>query len=300
MSISEQSGFSALSKSAAALAHLMLRPQLIAFVCLALLVFAGWGWVALHAGSLASEAGFTGLGPGMAIFDRLALPGWLTTLCRSLIPVYTDPGWQSLAVSFLMWAAMSAAMMLPSAAPMVVTYAEIADTAARKGEPIVSPLILIAGYLTVWLLFSIAAAALQLMLQAYTLASAAGQLTSPYLAAALLCGAGLYQFSALKQACLAKCRRPFTFFLANWRDTASGVLKLGLRQGVYCLGCCWALMLLMLVVGTMNIVWMALFGALMIAEKTVTQSAPLRKATGIALLFAAIAVAASLVFDHMV
>jgi predicted metal-binding membrane protein len=96
-------------------------------------------------------------------------------------------------------------------------------------------------------------------------------------------GAGLYQFSALKQACLTLCQRPFPFFFANWTTEPRGVLRLGLRQGVYCLGCCWALMLLMLAVGAMNVVWMAALGILMTLEK-MTGTARLSEAIGLALL----------------
>jgi predicted metal-binding membrane protein len=82
--------------------------------------------------------------------------------------------------------------------------------------------------------------------------------------------AGLYQFSALKHACLNKCQHPLPFFFANWTTRTGGVFRLGLRQGAYCLGCCWAMMLLMFAVGTMNIVWMAVLGIVMAAEKMAT------------------------------
>jgi len=97
--------------------------------------------------------------------------------------------------------------------------------------------------------------------------------------------AGLYQFSELKHACLSRCRRPFAFFFAQWTDRAAGVFRLGLRQGIYCLGCCWALMALMLFVGAMNLAWMAGLAAIMAAEK-VTRSTPLPRGIGIALIIA--------------
>ncbi len=97
--------------------------------------------------------------------------------------------------------------------------------------------------------------------------------------------AGLYQFSALKNACLTRCRRPFAFFFANWSERAAGVFRLGLRQGAYCLGCCWALMLLMLALGTMNLVWMAGLAAIMAAEK-LTPSEMFPRIVGVALLAA--------------
>jgi predicted metal-binding membrane protein len=97
--------------------------------------------------------------------------------------------------------------------------------------------------------------------------------------------AGLYQFSRLKQACLAVCQRPFPFFFANWAVTRAGVFRLGLRQGLHCLGCCWALMLLMLATGMLNVVWMAMLGAIMTVEK-MTTSPKFSRIVGLGLLAA--------------
>jgi predicted metal-binding membrane protein len=167
-----------------------------------------------------------------------------------------------------MWVAMTLAMMLPTAGPMILSYAEIADTAARKGEPVVSPLILATGYLTVWLGFALAASLVQALSPraALTEAGSAGLLAS----GAIFLLAGAYQFSALKRACLTQCQRPFPFFFANWTSEPVGVVRLGLRQGLHCLGCCWAMMLLMFAVGAMNVIWMAALGAIMTIEKLTT------------------------------
>ena len=99
--------------------------------------------------------------------------------------------------------------------------------------------------------------------------AAAGALFS----GALFVGAGLYQFSALKHACLTLCQRPFPFFFANWTTEPRGVFRLGLRQGLYCLGCCWAMMLVMFAVGAMNVVWMAALGIVMTVEKMTATTA---------------------------
>src|SRR4051812_727936 len=167
-----------------------------------------------------------------------------------------------------MWIAMTLAMMLPTAGPMILTYAEIADTAARKREPVVSPLVLTAGYVGVWLGVAIVTATLQWFLTRAGLldGGSAGRLVG----GTIFLGAGLYQFSALKQACLTLCQRPLPFFFANWTTERSGVLRLGLRQGVLCLGCCWAMMALMFALGVMNVVWMAALGVLMAIEKLST------------------------------
>ena len=186
--------------------------------------------------------------------DPLAADLW-RGLCGS---THAAPGYH-----VAMWTAMVFAMMLPSAAPMVLTYAEIGEAAASKGEQIISPVVLIAGYAAVWLGFAVAATAAQ---------AALSGVNAPPLPAALLSGAGfiaagVYQFSSLKHACLRQCRAPFQFFFANWQTTPSGVFRLGLQQGLYCLGCCWAAMALMLAIGAMNILWMAALGILMTAEK---------------------------------
>jgi predicted metal-binding membrane protein len=187
-----------------------------------------------------------------------------------------------------MWAAMSLAMMLPAAAPMLSVYIDISDAAAARGMAIASPAFLACGYASVWLFFSLAAAALQGGLPAF----AGVPLTSPVLAAVLLIVAGLYQFSSVKQACLSKCRRPMTYFMAHWTGSRPGVFRMGMTQGVLCLGCCWALMALCLAAGFMNILWMALLAGAMVVEKIIPQPALYTRALGAGLLTAGVAVLA--------
>jgi predicted metal-binding membrane protein len=222
----------------ARLSAVLARPKAIALGCLAALT--GFGWIAL----------------ALMVADG----GW-AALCRPNAAL----GWSGLTLAFAMWAAMTLAMMLPTAGPMVLTYAEIADTAAHKREAVVSPLLLTAGYGLVWLGFAAVAATLQALL------ARAGWLDAEpsraLFAAVTFAGAGLYQFSALKHACLTQCQRPFPFFFANWTTEPVGVLRLGLRQGLLCLGCCWAMMAVMLAAGAMNAVWMAALGAIMTVEK---------------------------------
>jgi predicted metal-binding membrane protein len=199
------------------------------------------------------------------------------------------------AFSFAAWTAMALMMMLPGAAPMLLTYAEIAETAAAKGAATVSPLVLAAGYIAVWVAFALVASGAEIFLS--RLIVPGSEIAVLALSGSLIL-AGLYQFSELKYACLARCRRPFAFFFAQWTDRIAGVFRLGLRQGVYCLGCCWALMLLMLFIGTMNLVWMAGLAAIMAAEK-ITRSKALPRAAGIVLIAAGAAFLA-LSFEHPV
>ena len=120
---------------------------------------------------------------------------------------------------------------------------------------------------------------------------------SPLFADAIFLGAGAYQFTALKHACLTRCQRPFPFFFANWATTRSGVFRLGTRQGLDCLGCCWATMLVMFAVGVMNVVWMAGLGLIMAAEK-LSATPRLSRVMGIVFLAIGAALVASSVAAH--
>jgi predicted metal-binding membrane protein len=242
-----------LPPAAAGLAALLARPKAVAAVCV--LALAGLGW--LYLGLLVAASGISD-GTGY-------LPRAFAVICQAAPP--TGGG---LLLVASMWSAMVLAMMLPSAAPMIFTYAEIADTAARKRERIVSPMVLAGGYAAVWLGFAAVAALAQLALTRAAWLGGGVSSAGALFAGALFLLAGLYQFSALKNACLTQCQRPFPFFFAHWQTTARGVFRLGLQQGLYCLGCCWAMMLLMFATGAMNVLWMAALGMVMTAEKMLT------------------------------
>ena len=184
-----------------------------------------------------------------------------------------------------MWALMAAAMMAPTALPALATYDDLPGTGARGFAALVG------GYLMVWLGFSVLAAAGQIALFDVGLVDALGESRSALLSAGLLAEAGLYQFSALKQACLSRCRAPLPFFIQHWDE---GPLRNGLRMGADCLGCCWALMLLGLVGGVMNLAFMGLATVLMILEKLPDLGRHLTRPLGWALLLGAGAILASL------
>ena len=247
--LAERDSFTHLNPAAARLGSLLARPRAIAAACVVGLAGLGWLYLGIATGA-SSDTGF-----------------W-AVLCRPSLN--TDASVADAVLIAPMWAAMVLAMMLPSAGPMVLTYAEIADTAARKGEHVVSPFILTAGYVVVWLGFAAIAAVVQITLARTALLDDSMAITNGALAGALFIAAGLYQFSSLKQACLTQCQRPFPFFFANWTTKTRGVFELGLRQGLHCLGCCWAMMLLMFAVGAMNVVWLAALGIVMTIEKMTT------------------------------
>lgn len=179
-----------------------------------------------------------------------------------------------------MWLAMTLAMMTPSAVPMVSAYLDIAEAAAAKQMTVVPPLVLAAGYGAIWLSFALAAAVAQWAL----LESGSAGLIEGRWAALVLIGAGAYQFTALKHACLSKCRTPMPYFMAHWTVRPLGVFRMGVDQGVNCFGCCWALMMLSFVAGLMNIVWMAFIGLLMVLERTMPQPKALSYGSGLGLI----------------
>ena len=262
MSKTAEHDFSHLPPAAGRLGAAFARPKLVAAACVISLAALGWLYLALM---VAGMGDFGALGPGMGALDFF--PRAIAALCRPMFGVAAGWSVSGVALVALMWAAMVLAMMLPSAAPMIFTYAGIADTAARKGERIVSPFVIAAGYTVVWLGFALLATLTQLALTRAAMLDSGMVSASPLFAGAIFIGAGLYQFSALKHACLTQCRQPFPFFFAHWETAPGGVFGLGLKQGLFCLGCCWAMMLVMFAVGVMNVIWMAALAIVMTLEK---------------------------------
>lgn len=166
---------------------------------------------------------------------------------------------------FGMWAVMMAAMMLPSALPMVTAFARYCRNAGDDTSRIVW---FTAGYFAVWLLFCVLLTAVQWLLHGLAWLSPMMENRQPYLAAGILLAAGGYQFTALKNECLSHCRSPFGFLLQHWQPGRAGALRTGFTHGLHCLGCCWLQMLLMFAAGVMNLTAMLMVTALITLEKT--------------------------------
>lgn len=165
---------------------------------------------------------------------------------------------------FLMWILMSFGMMAPTIIPTLKTYDDILQGGGKKEN---SFWFFILGFLFVWFFFSLIASTLQLLFAEFNLLQISGGLNNSLLSSIFLLGAGFYQLSSLKQACLAKCQSPFTFFLKNWKSGLRGSFLMGIIMGIFCLGCCWALMCLAFVGGTMNLVFMFIMTIFMVLEK---------------------------------
>lgn len=191
-----------------------------------------------------------------------------------------------LGAAFVMWALMMVAMMLPSASPMILLYERFARGSA-SGSALAKTAVFALAYVGIWILFSAAAAVAQAFLISTGFVSEmALKLGDGRIAGALLILAGLYQLSPLKQACLESCRSPLSFLMRLWRPGTAGALRLGLAHGAYCLGCCWALMLLLFVGGAMSLAWIAGLAVLVFLEKLAPASLRTSKVIAIALLVA--------------
>ncbi len=257
---------------------LLARPEVIVILCVVVLAATGWLYLGLMVAAAARSGGAGALGLGMGIFDTLVLPSgfsgaFIDAFCRPMLASPMSGGFYGtidLVLIFFMWCAMALAMMLPTASPMLLTYAEIADTASRKGERVAPPVVLAAGYISIWIGFAVAAMLLQWGLVRAAVLDPALNPASRLFSGAVFLLAGAYQFSALKHACVTVCQSPLPFFFANWTEKPAAVFRLGLRQGLYCLGCCWAMMLVMFALGVMNVVWMAAIGVVMTTEKLAT------------------------------
>jgi predicted metal-binding membrane protein len=180
-----------------------------------------------------------------------------------------QPSWNAIdaVMLFVMWSAMMAAMMIPGASPMITAFATINHRRQARAAPYVPTAAFLLGYLIVWAGFSVIATALQWLLQNLGLLTTMMRSSSYYWSAAPFAAAGLYQLSPLKEMCLAHCRSPDVFVLTEWRDGELGAVVMGLRHGLFCMGCCAALMLLLFAVAVMELRWVVALTVLVTSEK---------------------------------
>jgi predicted metal-binding membrane protein len=178
----------------------------------------------------------------------------------------------------MMWWLMMVAMMLPSATPALLLYGQVRQFQSRNTD-IAATWVFLAGYLAVWLLFSVAAAVAQGLLTgpSMTLANRTAE-------GALLMAAGAYQLSPLKGACIGLCRSPAQFISRHWRPGWDGAVRLGVRHGIYCLGCCWMLMALLFVGGVMNLLWVVGLTLIVTIEKLAPRGDLIARVAGAALI----------------
>jgi len=236
----------------------------------------------------ASLVGMAALGWAYLLHHAAASHASMHDAAASLLPHWNVEVY-GLAAS--MWTAMMIAMMVPAATPMVLAFAQVQRQRRARRHRVVPVMLFVAGYLAVWTVFSLAAAAGQWGLHEMGLLSSAVGRVEPLLGGSLLIAAGAFQWSSIKDACLTKCRTPLTFLATEWREGKRGAFVMGLRHGIFCAGCCWALMLLMFAGGVMNLLWMAGLTAYMLAEKLVPRARTFARSAGTVLIAAGAALA---------
>ena len=242
------------------------RERLVLVACLAAVVVLAWGYLLAGAGMDTSM-------PGMV----MAPMAWTTGTALLM---------------FAMWWVMMIAMMAPSAAPTVLLFSAIGRKRKAAGKPSVAAGFFLAGYLAVWAGFSLVATGLQWALQQLGLMAMDMSTSSHLLGGSIILGAGLYQFTPVKRACLRHCQNPLLFLGGHWRPGATGALRMGLRHGAYCVGCCWVLMALLFFGGIMNFVWIAGLAIFIGTEKLLPKSQWLSAATGAVLALAGLLILA--------
>ena len=249
--------------TASPLEHALRRDRVVVVAAIVIIAAIAWAYT-VYLAEFGMGTGDMQMGMGMAMADLRSWSG------------------ADFALMYVMWLVMMVAMMAPSAAPMLLMFAAVNRKRRERAAPYVPTMVFMAGYVIVWGAFSLAATMGNFGLhQASLLSSMMGASTSGYLGGALLLVAGVFQWSPLKYACLKQCRTPMGFMMTSWRDGQGGALRMGLEHGAYCLGCCWAVMLLLFVLGIMNLVWIAALAAFVLAEKLAPKGEWVSRATGV-------------------
>lgn len=256
------------------------RPELVSLVALFFAVATAWVYLlAAPMPGMSGAAGSEGMAgmAGMAGMDAAtALAAW---------------SWREALLLFAMWAVMMVAMMLPSAAPMILLFSRVGASRSTHGRHGTSVLFFAAGYLTVWWAFSAVAAAVQWQLHSAAAMSPDMRAVSPLVGGAILIAAGIYQWLPIKESCLSHCRSPLGFLATSWREGKRGAVRMGLQHGMFCVGCCWLLMALLFVAGVMNLLWIAVLSAVVLVEKVVPRGALIARMAGVLLIAAGVAIA---------
>ena len=270
---SVQKGTAMTAADATVLESVLRRDRMVVIAALVGVIAIAWIWLLLGAGLGMSAVSMT-RGTGMPAVTEM--PGMAD---KMMAPAVWTPGYALL--MFAMWWVMMAAMMLPSAAPMLLLFARVNRTERARERPYVPTGIFGAGYLAAWGGFSALAAGLQWGLERLGLLSPMMTTTSYRLGGAILIAAGLWQLTPVKGACLRHCRSPMSFIAHGWRPGWLGAFRMGLEHGAYCLGCCWFLMGLLFFGGVMNLFWIGGLAAFVLLEKTIPMGHWLARIAGV-------------------
>jgi len=244
---------------------ILTRERVVVAAALAAITLLAWAyvlWLAAHMNTLMPA-------PAMDMSGMGDMPGMdMSAMMQPAFVAWTLPHFLFM---FGMWAVMMVGMMTPSAAPMILIYAQVAHQAATLGKSFVSSAWFASGYLLAWTAFALLATLAQWGLERAALLSPMMASSSHIFGGVVLIAAGLFQWTPVKQACLAHCRAPLSFVQQHggFKPDISGALRLGALHGAYCVGCCWALMALLFVGGVMNVLWIAGLMIFVLAEKII-------------------------------
>ena len=260
-----------------ALEALLRRDRYVVSAALIALTLLAWTYVLWLAATMDMSASHASSMPGM---DMSNMPG--------MGPAIKDWSLTDFVFTFAMWTVMMVGMMTPSAAPMILLYARVGRQAAVQGKPFASTGWFAGGYLAAWTAFALVASAAQDLLVRAALLTPMLASTNRIFGGIILLAAGIYQWSPIKEACLTNCRGPLQFIQQHggFKRDAAGALGLGLRHGLYCIGCCWALMALLFVGGVMNVIWIATLSAVVLLEKIAPGGRFLARGLGLVLVAA--------------
>jgi predicted metal-binding membrane protein len=260
------------------LAFVLTRNRVIVLFALAVITVLAWAYL----WSLSRDMAVVMTAPMTSMPGMQEMPGML--MPAAMAPGFAPWSWQHALVQFAMWSVMMVGMMTPSVAPAVLIYSRVADQASRAGAQFAPPICFATGYLISWTLFAAVATAAQWGLER-------GALLTPMLVSAnramgggILLAAGAYQWTSLKDSCLAHCRAPLSFIQRHggFKPGVRASVRLGFVHGLTCIGCCWALMALLFVAGVMNLLWIAAIMFLVLVEKIVPYGRTVARTAGAA------------------
>jgi predicted metal-binding membrane protein len=248
------------------------RDRLVVAGALGVIVALAWGYVLCLAAGMDMS--------GMDMTEFRMIPAGMGIMAPANAP------WRAIEFAFVcaMWVVMMVGMMAPSAATMILMYARVDRQGKSAGKPPAATGWFAAGYFLAWISFSLATTLVQWMVERAALLASRMASASNLLGGIVLIGAGIYQWTRLKDVCLAQCQSPFQFLMRHggFRGDVPGCLLLGLRHGGYCVGCCWLLMTLLFVGGVMNVIWIALLALLVLLEKVTPFGRWVAHAAGVA------------------
>lgn len=230
----------------------------------------------------------------VALLVAASLATWIVTVVR-MRGMDAGPGTDLGGLGWYLgvWVTMMAAMMLPSAAPMVLLYQRVSSERRRRSQSVAPTWVFVLSYLAVWTAYGLAAYGLYRLVIHFGSGFLAWDRGGPYFAGAAIALAGLYELTPLKSVCLRHCRTPLHFILGSWREGWTGALRMGAEHGSYCVGCCWGLMIVLFALGVMSLLWMAVVAALIFAQKVLPKSGYLTRVFAVGFLAAGVWVAAA-------